>query len=49
MSDNEFATKMNKEKSRMFKKIENDNLKKFNKKNNAKILQNPYLKRLIYY
>lgn len=31
MSDNEFATKMNKEKSKIFKKIENDNLKIFNK------------------
>jgi hypothetical protein len=32
MSDNDFAIKMNKEKSRIFKKIENYNLKLFNKK-----------------
>ncbi len=32
MSDNEFGVKMNKEKSKIFKKIENDNLKRFNKK-----------------
>lgn len=31
MSDNEFASKMNKAKSRIFKKIENDNFKRFNK------------------
>ena len=31
-SDNEFAKEMNKEKDKIFKKIENDNLKKFNKK-----------------
>jgi len=31
-SDNEFAKEMNKEKSKIFKKIKNDNLKRFNKK-----------------
>ena len=32
MSDNDFAIKMNKEKDKIFRKIKNDNIKRFNKK-----------------